>query len=270
LLISRFFGAAAVGIYRLARRLTDLALDVGVAGLQAVTLSDISRLQNHPDQVIKRFTTLQHTASIIAIPVLGILAGIADPTVRLLGPEWDGTQPALRVLCIAAIGYVFGMLLGPALEALGRPGLLAAITWIQAVIVVVALVIVGNAFSDAPGHEQVLAIAVTSMVIDVGRGIALLYVTFTHVLKSSVFVLLRPLFPSFVAGVVGYAVPTLAVRAIGEHSAFVDFLIYGTLATLAAAAVLLLTDAKAREYFFSGIARVRRSPAPQPVSNLEV
>lgn len=265
LLISRFFGAAAVGIYRLARRLTDLALDVGVAGLQAVTLSDISRLQDHPEQVIRRYTTLQHTAAIVAIPGLGILAGTADPLVRLLGPEWEGTQPALRVLCIAALGYVFSMLLGPTLEALGRPGLLATVTWVQAVIGVAALVVVGRAYSDAAGGEQVLAIAVTTMAIDLARGAMLLYVTFTYVLKSSVLGLLRPLLPSLVAGVAGYGIPIVLSRGLGEHAAIVDVLLYGSLATVAAGTVLLLTDAKARQYLSSGITRIRNGPAAQPV-----
>ena len=122
-----FFGPAATGIYRLAARLPDVLVEATVRSLQQVALPSLSRLQGDRVAFAAHLTRLQHFGAALGLPALGILAATASPLVAVLGPQWSGTETPMRLLCLYAAANVYRVLLGPALQAIGRPARLAAV-----------------------------------------------------------------------------------------------------------------------------------------------
>ncbi|MFD0823109.1 lipopolysaccharide biosynthesis protein, partial [Micromonospora zhanjiangensis] len=140
-----FFGPVATGIYRLAARLPDMLVDVTVRSIQQVSLPSLSRLQSDRAAFAAHLIELQHLGTAVGLPVLGVLAATAGPLVDLLGPQWAGSELPMRLLCLYGAANVYGLLLGPALQAIGRPAKLAAIAWTRGVLGVLTLAAVGTA-----------------------------------------------------------------------------------------------------------------------------
>ena len=122
LVIGKFFGPNAVGLYRIAQRLPDMLTEVTSRSLQQVSLPELARLQQRPVELGDRLAKMLHVSAVTGLPALGILAATAKPLVALLGPEWSPAGTGMQLLCIVGIVNVYGVLLGPALQAVGRPG----------------------------------------------------------------------------------------------------------------------------------------------------
>ena len=96
---------------------------------------------------------------LVALPALGLLAGLADPLVDFLGPQWAGAELPLRLLCCYAALAVYGVLLGPALQAAGHPGRLAALAWLRGLLGAAVFLGVGAAMTGRQAGVQAAAIA---------------------------------------------------------------------------------------------------------------
>ncbi|HIZ37824.1 MAG TPA: lipopolysaccharide biosynthesis protein [Candidatus Ruania gallistercoris] len=140
LLTGLFFGPVIVGLYRLAQRLTATAVDVTARGMQAVALPGLSGVQDDSGAFAGRLLRMQRITSMLALPLLGLLAGAALPLEQLLGPEWESTATAIRLLALMQAFAAISLLLGPALQAWNRPGTLSIVIWISSGLKVLALV----------------------------------------------------------------------------------------------------------------------------------
>lgn len=151
-----FFGPFAVGIYRLAFRLVDTVLAVTATSIQMVSFPHLASLQSDPQAFGRRLLVAHRMVAVTTLPLLGVLASAAEPIVRLLGSDWSGAVPVLRVLCLATVFTVVSQLAGPTLAALGRPGLVSAIYWSRGLIGVAAFVAIGAAARSAPVVDQLV------------------------------------------------------------------------------------------------------------------
>ena len=132
LLIGLFFGPLVVGLYRMAVRFISIMLELTSGTLQLVMLPELSRFSEDRSAFNARTVEVIRLASLIAVPVLGVLAASSDALMGLLGEEWAPAADALKVLCILAVVQAAATFLAPILQAAGRPGLLAWLTWISA------------------------------------------------------------------------------------------------------------------------------------------
>src|SRR5699024_4352705 len=94
LLTGVLFGPIIVGLYRLAQRLTATVVDVTARGMQAVALPGLSGLQDDSVEFAPRLLRMQRITSVLALPLLGLVAGAALPLERILGSDWNGTATA--------------------------------------------------------------------------------------------------------------------------------------------------------------------------------
>lgn len=257
----RFFGPTAVGVYRLAGRLTDMAMELSVRALQPVALADLARLQHDRTAMVERLTRLQHTAALVGLPAFGVLAASSDPLLALLGPEWEPAAGPLRILCLAASLYIFRQLLGPALEAIGRPGLLARISWLYALIACGGFVIAGLLVRGGSNSVQLAGISWTAVVIECVITIPLAWFVMHRQLDSSLWKLTRPALPSFAAGLAA-AATHLGIRRLENLPVFLHLLIAVAVSGLVAVIVLRLTDPTAVHYLRWLWARLLRRPLP--------
>ena len=111
LLVGKFSGAAALGVYSKAYQIFRLPLLQIAAPMTRVALPILSKLQGDP-----RYDAYVLRAQVILSYSFGgvffVLAAVADPAVRiLLGPKWDAAVPIFAILAIGgvfqALGYVY-------------------------------------------------------------------------------------------------------------------------------------------------------------------
>ncbi|MGH3680608.1 MAG: lipopolysaccharide biosynthesis protein, partial [Natronosporangium sp.] len=261
LVIGAFLGPAAVGAYRLARRLTETTTELAVKALQMITLADLARLQHDRQRAAWRYRELQHIGALLGLPALGTLAGVAAPLTGLLGPEWSDATMALRLLCVAAVSYVFGSLLGPALEALGRPGLLAKLAWLQGAVAVGLFALVGYQVGKQAGSTQLLAIVAATVVVELALTALMLHVAVRRVMGVSTWTVIAPTLPSFAGGLIAFGGVTLLQRATGGYPPLLELVVSGLAGLALAATAVLATDRLARGLVRRVVARTRAAVA---------
>lgn len=130
ILAGALFGPLLVGLYRMGQRLTSMVVDVTARSMQAVSLPGLAALQDDQEAFNDRLLRMQRVTAALALPVLGIVVGVAPAVEHLLGDEWTGTTQAIRILAVSQALAALTLLLGPALQARGKPGTLAVVLWI--------------------------------------------------------------------------------------------------------------------------------------------
>lgn len=254
-----FFGPVATGIYRLAARLPDMLVDVTVRSLQQVALPSLSRLQRDRSALAAHLNQLQHLGALAGLPVLGVLAAAAQPLVTLLGPQWAGTEVPLRLLCLFGAVNVYGVLLGPALQAIGQPGKLAAILWTRGVLGVATLAAVGTLLSGYGDVAEATAVALAGVAMQLVVTALAVWVTVRRAVGASIVGFLAPTVPAAVAAVAAALVPLAVDRAGLDVGPVVDLLVLGGSAGLIAGVLLWATDGRLRRLVLNRLPWLRRS-----------
>ncbi|MBO4205220.1 lipopolysaccharide biosynthesis protein [Micromonospora echinofusca] len=249
-----FFGPVATGIYRLAARLPDLLVDVAVRSLQQVALPSLSRLQRDRAALAAHLTGLQHLGAVAGLPVLGILAATAGPLVALLGPQWAGTETPLRLLCLYGAVNVYGVLLGPALQAVGEPGRLAVITWLRAVLGVTVLVTLGLLLTGLDDIRQASAVALAGIGLQALVNALAIWLTVHRTVGAPVARFLAPTVPAALAATAtALLAPPLVDRlGLAALPPLAAIGLVGGGATLFTAALLAATDRRLRQLVRKG------------------
>ena len=187
--------------------------EVTSRSLQQVSLPELARLQSRPAELGDRLAKMLHVSAVTGLPALGILAATAKPLVALLGPEWSPAGTAMQLLCIVGIVNVYGVLLGPALQAVGRPGINTALSWLQLAVGVTTFYYIGQWLNGChDDRTQVAAIALGMSALELSITILMMYITFVRVLKVSPWQILGPTVPALIAGSAGFLVPLLIDR----------------------------------------------------------
>ncbi|GAB2936305.1 lipopolysaccharide biosynthesis protein [Micromonospora polyrhachis] len=266
-----FFGPVATGIYRLAARLPDMLVDVTVRSIQQVALPSLSRLQQDRAAFTAHLVQLQHLGAVAGLPVLGVLAATAEPLVTFLGPQWAGTEIPLRLLCLFGAVNVYGVLLGPALQAIGRPAKLAAILWSRGVLGVATLAAVGTLMTSDDAVAQATAVALAGIAIQLVVNAAAVWVTVHRAVGASVARFLAPTGPAALAALAAVVVPVAADRlGLATGPPLLDLLLVGGSASLIAATVLGGTDRRLRRLVVVRLRAVRRTQPAQEVTTPRV
>jgi len=147
-LLGLLFGPVAVGLYRLADRLVSGIVAMATTSIQAVSLPEFARVQNHPAELRKSALICIRLSSTVTLPVLSGMAAVSRPLMATLGPNWIPAADALRILCLIGMSVVFSCFTGPLLQALSRPHHLAAL-----------VVTAGLLLRTSPVDQQLMGIA---------------------------------------------------------------------------------------------------------------
>ncbi|MEV0717477.1 lipopolysaccharide biosynthesis protein [Asanoa sp. NPDC050611] len=242
-----FFGPVATGIYRLAARLPDMLVDVTVRSLQQVALPSLSRLQNEREAFIRHLTTLQHLGALTGLPLLGVLVAAAGPLIDFLGPQWSGTEVPLALLCLYGALNAYGVLLGPALQAIGQPAKLAAILWTRGILGIVVFAGVGTLLHDSSAATQATAIALAAIGMQVVMNATSIWVTVSRAVGGSIPRFLAPTLPAVLAGGAAAAVPwLLSALQVSIEPPLLAMVCYAAVAGVVAGALLWVTDRRLR------------------------
>ncbi|MEM9712636.1 MAG: oligosaccharide flippase family protein, partial [Actinomycetota bacterium] len=255
-------GPVAVGLHRFGARLVDTVVEAVSGSLRAVALPELSRLQDERHAFVARLVGIVGLAAGVAVIPLAALAAAAQPLLDLAGDEWLPAVPALAILAVAGAGRTIGDLIGPVLQSLGRPGVLAALSWVGGGLSAGALVVTGLLVRDASSGDQVIGLAVTTAalygVVFLGLNAAMA-VRYAGVPARSLIGAVRP---AIMAAPVGYGAGILAGRAVDDLvPSLLQVAVIGTVAAAVVAAVLWLLDPKVRLVLENGWRRIRPGSA---------
>lgn len=160
-LLGRFWGAEAIGIYGRAYQLINIPTDNLNSAVGGVAFSALSRLQSEPLRMKRTFLKSYSLFLAVALPVTIWFAAFADDVIAVfLGPKWVGTEVILRALAPSIV--IFALInplawLGIALGIVRRS---------LNVAIVLALVVISSYLIGLPYGPTGVAIAYsTAMVV---------------------------------------------------------------------------------------------------------
>jgi O-antigen/teichoic acid export membrane protein len=106
LLIGRFFGAAAVGLYSRGSVLLIRPLEQFLAPVNAVFVPTLSRLQSQPERYRRTFLRVFEAIALITFMFAGLFLALSYPlTLAILGPKWKAASVIFAGFTIAALAY---------------------------------------------------------------------------------------------------------------------------------------------------------------------
>lgn len=102
-LIGRFCGTEALGLYNRAYTLLMFPISNVRAPVNAVAFPALSRLQDTPERFRAYYVRATSLIALLSMPLAALLFVAADPIIELaLGEHWLGVSPIFSVLAIAA------------------------------------------------------------------------------------------------------------------------------------------------------------------------
>ena len=103
-LIGRFFGPVAVGLYSRASILLMRPLEQFTIPINSVLVPALSRVQTEPERYRRTFLRVYEALALVSFLFTGILLALARPlTLVVLGPKWEQAIPIFAGFTIAAI-----------------------------------------------------------------------------------------------------------------------------------------------------------------------
>ncbi|MBX9860977.1 MAG: lipopolysaccharide biosynthesis protein, partial [Sphingomonas sp.] len=120
----RQFNPHWLGIYTESLFLAQVFVSKIVPPLNEVAFSAYARLQHDEGAVGRAFARGVRIVMVAALPFYIGLAATAEPLVlTMLGPKWVEGVPVVRLLALAMPFMTLHVLLSPACDAIGRPGI---------------------------------------------------------------------------------------------------------------------------------------------------
>lgn len=129
--ISRRLGAADLGLYFLAAKLAFLPSEVAGEVFGSVAFPLFSRLHAQGRRTARAFRALLTGISALLVPALALILVLAPRIVAVLGPQWDGAAPVIRVLALASLIGLLSEAAVPLFKGLGRPQMMTALELAQ-------------------------------------------------------------------------------------------------------------------------------------------
>jgi PST family polysaccharide transporter len=91
-----------------------------------------SRIQSDLQQAAQAFQTQILGISVLLFPVYGLLLALAPTlTEEVLGPQWIGTAPVIRILAVASLLGLLGDVAVPIFKGLGQPAKVTLLETVQ-------------------------------------------------------------------------------------------------------------------------------------------
>jgi O-antigen/teichoic acid export membrane protein len=140
MLVGRFLGPAALGLYQVAFRVAEIPAVTITRAAARVALPMFGPLRATPRALTRRFLTVVGAvcAAVCLFAALALLAGEAG--VRwMLGPDWTRMVPALQLLALAMVFRAVMQISDQLFNALSRPRLSLPVQGVRLGLLAVAL-----------------------------------------------------------------------------------------------------------------------------------
>ena len=123
LLVGRFLGTTALGVYGLAYNAMLSPLTRVVAPVAQVLFPALSRIQTETDPLVGTWLRTTVATSAIMLPAFtGIILATPEIVHVVFGSKWDAAVPVLRLLCVGGLATSLMGLNQSVLQSRNRPG----------------------------------------------------------------------------------------------------------------------------------------------------
>lgn len=189
----RHFSAHELGIYTTALFLTQIFVSKFVPPLNDVAFSAYAKIQGDVGAVGRAFARSVRIIMIAALPFYFGLAATSEPLVlTMLGEKWREAAPVVHLLALAMPFMTLQVLLSPACDARGRPGIgvrngaIGALVLSAAFLVGVRYGVTGLALAWLAGYPIYLAISMWRSLGVIGTNVKALAVAIAPALFAAI------------------------------------------------------------------------------------
>lgn len=154
LLLGRWYGPSAVGLYTRGAVLLMVPVDQLISPLEAVFTPILSRLQGEPDRYRRTFLQVYAAVASLSFPASGLFLALSRPLVLvLLGPKWEEVIPIFAWFTLAGLYFPLYYAVMWLLNTQGRgkdvmtTGLILSVTTVAAIVAGLPFGAVGVALS---------------------------------------------------------------------------------------------------------------------------
>lgn len=194
LVIGRFMGAAALGVYTLAFRVPELLVKQFCNIVGNVTFPVYAQMRDDPQALKRGFLMTTRYLTMITIPMGLGLALVAGPFVlTVFTDKWAEAIPVMAAISIYTLLRSLVFNAGSVYKATGQPGLLSKLNFIQAIVTVPAL------WWVAVTYGTILAVAWMQVLLALLSGIAKMAMA-ARLVNVPLHDLARIFYPSLAAG----------------------------------------------------------------------
>jgi PST family polysaccharide transporter len=209
LLIGRYMGAAALGVYTLAFRMPELLIKEFSAVIGRVMFPVYAKMKDDGERLGRGFLLTLQYVNMITVPMGLGLALVAKPFIlTAFTDKWVDAIPVMTAIALYSLLRAMVFNVGDVYKAKGRPGLLTQIHVAQAVVSIPLL------WWAAAVHGTITAVGWSQFVIAFFAAIAKLIIA-GRIMNMSLSTILKALQGSLTAG----AVMSIAVLGVLQITA---------------------------------------------------
>lgn len=140
LIVGRFFGSAALGLYSVAYNFVRNPTNHLVSSLQAVLFPASARTQDDDSRLARAYLTAVAGIALVAFPVFFTVAAVSESvTLAVFGVRWAGAAAILVPLSLAMPLHAMMAVAGPVLLGKGIAGIELKVQALTAVFLAIAL-----------------------------------------------------------------------------------------------------------------------------------
>ena len=142
ILLGRFWGAHALGLYGRAYQLATLPVEQWTGTLSGVALSGLSAIQHDADRLSRSFLRAYSLLLSVTLPIAIACPLFAEEIIQvLLGPKWMEVVPIFRLLAPTSLVFALANPLSWLVMSTGRAGRAVSITAATTPVVIAGIVL---------------------------------------------------------------------------------------------------------------------------------
>ena len=254
-LLGRFWGADALGIYGRAYQLINISTDSLNSATGQVALSALSRIKDDPDRLKNYFLKGYSLVVALTLPITITCLLFADDLILIvLGSKWSEVTPIFRLLAPTTLVYALINPFSWLLFALGLVG-----RSLKIALVLAPLVIAGYVAGLPYGPQGVALAYSTVLALWVIPHLAWCVHGTNISLKDIMVVLSRPVLSVIVAGMLAWGV----IAFCGDSFSHLARLVLGSTVLLTAYIGLLFYVMKQKALYLGLVSDLFKAPAPE-------
>ena len=254
-MISRWQGLSALGVYQLAGRIPEATVAMIYRAASNVLLPAFSRVTAAGEDPKGVYLAAARYVGSATLPVACGLAILAEPFVLLFfGAKWIAAAPIVSALAILTGLRAFSAHPGDLLKATGRVGLVARLGFLRVTLIVIAVVIAAR--------YSALAVAIALVIVD-GIAVIITFAVTARAIGMRFGEMRRAFTPSLTAAAVMSGILLVWLRWGPSFNPILTVIVGVTIGAVAYLATLRFTDPlvfiEARQMLFA-----RKAARTQP------
>lgn len=176
--VGYYFGAAALGVYKLAYEIVLDPVKIISNVVTEVAFPAFARMRHDAARLTEQFITFTRMNLVTVLPFVALILLVVDDFIAVaMGAQWAGAAPAARLLCLVGVLRALSFLGPPLLDGVGKPQLTLRYMIIAALALTGCYIGFAEAFGARLGY---LSVALAWTVGYPVAFVALTYMTLTQ------------------------------------------------------------------------------------------